>query len=138
MFVRSRMSRDVVYRKSGKEFVIKAGTVSAIDENIVSAKELKSLYGSRIDVISKGFDDVPPIKKAIKPAKKLNVEAPKQKPEPPKKLDNTLIDNILDELKGEEKEKGKEEAPKKVTRSRATSKKTSATKKAARKNSKKS
>lgn len=136
MFVRSRMSRDVVYRKSGKEFVIKAGTVSAIDENIVSAKELKSLYGSRIDVISKGFDDVPPIKKAIKPAKKLNVEAPKQKPEPPKKLDNALIDNILDELKDEEKEK--EEAPKKVTRKRAASKKTSATKKAARKNSKKS
>jgi hypothetical protein len=49
MFVRSLMDRDVVYRKGGFDWVIKAGTVTYVDENKVSAKEIKGLYGSRIN-----------------------------------------------------------------------------------------
>ena len=48
MFVRSLMSKDVIYRKGGLSLVIKAGTSTYVDENKVSAKELKSLYGDRV------------------------------------------------------------------------------------------
>ena len=109
MFVRSRMTRDMVYRKGGKEWVIKAGTISSIDENVVTAYELKSLYGSRIDIIARGVTD------EVKPTKPVKSEAPKKleskKVEPPKKLDTNLIDNILNELKGEADKKEKAEKP---------------------------
>ena len=57
MFVRSRMTRDVVYRKGGRDWVIKAGTATSIDESFVSAKELKALYGTRIDIYSVGYSN---------------------------------------------------------------------------------
>ena len=53
MFIRSRMEKDVTYRRKGHVWLIKANSVTFIDENKVTANELKSLYGSRIEVISR-------------------------------------------------------------------------------------
>jgi hypothetical protein len=142
MFVRSRMSRDMIYRKGGKDWVIKAGTISTIDENIVSAQELKSLYGTRIEIISRGWA-AEPKKEAPKVAKaEPKKETPKAvKPQPPKKLNNELIDDILVELKKEEqlkeppKREEPKEPPKQVARRRTTAKK-AATKRATRRSKK--
>ena len=101
MFVRSRMEKDAIYRRKGEVWVIKAGSVTSIDENKVTARELKSLYGSRIEIISRDkLEDEEvkiPIKKEIK-----NIENKEVKVEPNKKpLDEFLIKDILTEIKDE-------------------------------------
>ena len=101
MFVRSRMEKDAIYRRKGGVWVIKAGSVTFIDENKVTARELKSLYGSRIEIISRDKleeEEVKiPVKKEIKVLenKKVKVEANK------KPLDEVLIKDILTEIKDE-------------------------------------
>ena len=101
MFVRSRMEKDVIYRRKGGVWVIKAGSVTFIDENKVTARELKSLYGSRIEIISRdeleGEEVKIPVKKEIKALenKKVKVEVNK------KPLDEVLIKDILTEIKDE-------------------------------------
>lgn len=101
MFVRSRMEKDAIYRRKGGVWVIKAGSVTFIDENKVTARELKSLYGSRIEIISRDkLEDEEvkiPVKKEIKALedKKVKVEANK------KPLDEVLIKDILTEIKDE-------------------------------------
>ena len=121
MFVRSRMSIDVTYRKRGTIWDIKANTVTYIDENKVTAQELKDLYGSRIEIISR--DNIVekekkiPVKKEVKIAEKKKIELPKKKVEfKEKPLGEQSIFEILDEIKkevkGEEKLTGnKEEKP---------------------------
>jgi hypothetical protein len=52
MFVKSSMSRDVKYSKSTGAILIKANTVTLIDDNLVTAKELKDGYGDRITIMS--------------------------------------------------------------------------------------
>ena len=52
MFVKSSMDRDVKYSKSTGAILIKANTVTLIDDNLVTAKELKDCYGSRITIMS--------------------------------------------------------------------------------------
>ena len=52
MFVKSSMGRDVKYSKSTGAILIKANTVTLIDDNLVTAKELKDCYGDRITIMS--------------------------------------------------------------------------------------
>ena len=53
MFVKNKGKIDFHYRKGDYLAVLKAETVSYVDENKVSAKELLSCYGQRIDIISR-------------------------------------------------------------------------------------
>ena len=46
------MDRDVKYAKSTGAILIKANTVTFVDDNLVTAKELKDCYGSRITIMS--------------------------------------------------------------------------------------
>ena len=99
MFVRSRMEKDVTYRRKGNVWIIKANSVTLIDENKVTAKELKDLYGSRIEIISRGTLDKKEDKKVVKEVK---VEKKKEEPKPVRKpLDEMLINDILTEIKDE-------------------------------------
>ena len=52
MFVKSNMNSDVKYCKSTGVILIKANTVTFVDDNLVTAKELKDCYGDRIYVMS--------------------------------------------------------------------------------------
>ena len=53
MFVKSNMSREVRYHKSRGVIVLKPNTVTFVDDNVVSAKELKDCYGDRINIMSR-------------------------------------------------------------------------------------
>lgn len=98
MFVRSRMSTPVVYRKGGYSWTINPSTTTYIDETKVTAKELKACYGDRIDVMSLDNEYVAPVIEAPEPVKEKEV-----KTEPfTEKLDEQLIDNILEEIEAEE------------------------------------
>ena len=57
MFVKSSMDRDVKYAKSTGVVILKANTVTLVDENIVSAKELKACYGNKISIMAQDFVD---------------------------------------------------------------------------------
>ena len=46
------MGRDVKYAKSTGAVLIKANTVTFVDDNLVTAKELKDCYGNRITIMS--------------------------------------------------------------------------------------
>lgn len=104
MFVRSRMEKDVTYRRKGNVWVIKANSVTYIDENKVRAKELKSLYGSRIEIMSRDVleemeKEIPVNKEVVKKVEKKNPVENIEKP-----LDNTMLNDILSEIKKEIKE----------------------------------
>ena len=53
MFVKSNMSKEVKYHKSKGVVVLKPGTVTFVDDNLVTAKELKDCYGDRINIMSR-------------------------------------------------------------------------------------
>ena len=57
MFVKSNMNSDVKYRKSTGTILIKAKTVTFVDDNLVTAKELKDCYGDRIYIMSQELVD---------------------------------------------------------------------------------
>ena len=71
MFVRSRLEKDIVYRKKGKNWTIKAGTVTYIDEAQVTAQELRKLYSTRIEIMSRERLEV--MEKEIPVRKEFNV-----------------------------------------------------------------
>lgn len=103
MFVRSRLSKDIVYRKRGKDWVIKAGTVTYIDENQVSAQELRKLYSTRIEIMSRerleAIEKEIPIKEEIEKIQGITeVQVDKSKKEEKVRT----IDEILTEIKKEE------------------------------------
>ena len=100
MFIRSLMNRDVIYRKGGFSWVIKAGTVTSIDENRVSAKELKNLYGSRIIVISRDAEEDKVAEMIIKKQEKVIKE--NEVKSPVGVLDETSIDAIIAQIEAEE------------------------------------
>ena len=110
MFVRSLMDKDVIYRKGGLSWTIKANTVTFIDEVRVSAKELKGLYGSRIIIISKDAveDEI------AEPIIKRQKEELEKKPSSTL-LDEKLIDDIIAQIEAEESsgtgDKGDEDKP---------------------------
>lgn len=47
------MSKEVTYHKSTGAVVLKPGTVTYVNENLVTAKELKDCYGDRINIMSR-------------------------------------------------------------------------------------
>ena len=47
------MSKEVRYNKSNCSIVLKPNTVTYVDENLVSAKELKDCYGDRVNIMSR-------------------------------------------------------------------------------------
>lgn len=97
MFVRSLMDKDVIYRKGGFAWVIKARTVTLIDETKVSAKELKGLYGDRIIIISKdSIED-----EVAKPIVERQIAELDKKPSDTL-LDETLIDDIIAQIEAED------------------------------------
>ena len=109
MFVRSRMEKDVTYRRKGNVWVIKANSVTYIDENKVRAKELKSLYGSRIEIMSRDVleemeKEIPVNKEVVKKVERKNPVENVEKP-----LDNIMLNDILSEIKKEIKGETKEE-----------------------------
>ena len=108
MFVKNKEKIDFNYRKNGYLAVLKAGTVSYVDETKISAKELLACYGQRIDIISRelALEIAPKIKEVKKEEKKA---APK-KVETVKKedLNDSFIEKILGEIEGEDKAKKEE------------------------------
>ena len=97
MFVRSLMDKDVIYRKGGFAWVIKARTVTLIDETKVSAKEIKGLYGDRIIIISKdSIED-----EVAKPIVERQIAELDKKPSDTL-LDETLIDDIIAQIEAED------------------------------------
>jgi hypothetical protein len=110
MFVKNKASIDFKYRKSGYLAVLKAGTVSYVDENKITAKELLGCYGQRIDIISRDLvEEIAPhvVKEEVKEA--IKKEAPKATEAIKKEeLNDSFIEKVLGEIEGEVK---KEEAP---------------------------
>ena len=47
------MQKEVKYYKSTGVIVLKPGTVTYVDDNLVTAKELKDCYGDRINIMSR-------------------------------------------------------------------------------------
>ena len=97
MFVRSLMSKDVTYRKGGLSLIIKAGTSTYVDENKVSAKELKSLYGDRVVISTR--DGIELAKELPKP---IFVKKEEKKPVV---LNEDLIEDVIAQIEAEEKAK---------------------------------
>ena len=93
MFVRSRMSGPVIYRKCGKSWTIKPYSVTLIDDPRVSARELKMYYGSKIEIIS---DEVTQeTRQPEKDVVKSKVEVK------PRRVDESSLDALLDEVNKE-------------------------------------
>ena len=131
MFVKNKASIDFKYRKSGYLAILKAGTVSYVDESKVSARELIGCYGQRIDVISRDLvEEIAPHaikeeKAALKEA--IKKEAPKAKEIVKKEeLNDSFIEKVLGEIEKEEKAETKtpaapkkEEKPAKAPKAKA-------------------
>lgn len=115
MFVKNKEKIDFNYRKSGYLAVLKAESVTYVDETKITAKELKDCYGQRIDIISRelALEIAPKVEEAKKAEKNV---APK-KVETVKKedLNDSFIEKILGEIEGEDKVKKEEKKPEIVT-----------------------
>lgn len=98
MFVRNRENIDFKYRKRGKCVVLKANTVTFIEDTFATPEELRSCYGQRIEVISKDFED-----KAVNSVNKNEI----------KKVVEVQQDNVIDNLLAEVEKELKEEEDKK-------------------------
>ena len=100
MFVKNKENLDFKYRKNGYLALLKANTVSYVDETKVTAKELLACYGQRIDIISREL--------AIEIAPSLG-DTKSKAPKAPKKvetvkksdLNDSFIEQILGEIEGE-------------------------------------
>lgn len=112
MFVKNKASIDFKYRKSGYLAVLKAGTVSYVDENKITAKELLGCYGQRIDIISRDLvEEIAPhvVKEEETVKEAIKKEAPKATETIKKEeLNDSFIEKVLGEIEGEVK---KEETP---------------------------
>lgn len=98
MFVRSRLSKDIVYRKRGKDWIIKSGTVTYVDENQVTAQELRKLYSTRIEIMTR--EHLETMEKEI-PVIENKKDTILEKDINRKPLDNSVLDEILTEIKDE-------------------------------------
>ena len=93
MFVRNRENIDFKYWTSGKCILLKASTVTFVDESIVSAKKLKDCFGQRIEIINQATNNSEAHKEAvISEVKKAQVQPV---------ADNENIDNILSQIEEE-------------------------------------
>ena len=102
MFVRNRASIDFKYRKSDYLVVLKANTVTYVDENKVSAKELRGCYGQRIEIISRDIAEDIATPHTVEEA--IKKEAPKAtKIIKKEELNDSFIEKVLEEIEGEVK-----------------------------------
>ena len=100
MFVKNKEKIDFHYRKGTYLAVLKALTVSYVDENKVSARELLDCYGQRIDIISRdlALQIAPHVKEEKKETKR---KAPKVVETVRKEdLNDKFIEKILGEIGG--------------------------------------
>ena len=95
MFVKSNMAKEVKYNKSKGSIVLKPNTVTYVDDNLVSAKELKDCYGDRISIMSRSL------------VERIIVETA------PKDVDN-LIDTVKEEKVEPVEETGKDETSEEI------------------------
>ena len=82
------MQKEVKYYKSTGVIVLKPGTVTYVDDNLVTAKELKDCYGDRINIMSR--ETVEKIIKETAPAPVVEEKKPAPvavKVEAPKKVE---------------------------------------------------
>lgn len=80
------MQKEVKYYKSTGVIVLKPGTVTYVDDNLVTAKELKDCYGDRINIMSR--ETVEKIIKETAPAPVVEEKKPAAvKVEAPKKVE---------------------------------------------------
>ena len=100
MFVKNKAKVDFNYRKGDYVAVLKAGTVSQVDETKVSARELLACYGQRITVISLDETCEAPVKEV--PVKEAKVETTGVEKIKKEDLNDNFINQILDEIKGDE------------------------------------
>lgn len=106
MFVKNKASIDFNFRKGSYLVTLKAGTVTYVDENRVTARELIGCYGQRIDVISRDLVQETPspvvVKERIKAAQAFKNEEKKIEAAPKKvEFSDSFIDKLLDEIKTE-------------------------------------
>jgi hypothetical protein len=94
MFVKNKASIDFKYRKNDYVAVLKAGQVSLVDEGKVSAEELRSCYGQRIDIISRDI------------IKQTTPETTKKED-----LDETFISKVLEEIENESSDEVDDKEP---------------------------
>lgn len=119
MFVKSSMDIEVVYRKSNSEIKIKPNTVTFIDDSLVTPKELKDCYGSRISIISPQFEEqvikeisigeqVEEVKEEVKEEPKDEV-VEEQVEETKEETTETPVEETKEEIKKEVKDEPKKD-----------------------------
>lgn len=99
MFVKNKATVDFKYRKGDYVAVLKAGTVSQVDETKVSAKELIDCYGQRISVIS--LDNIPEPAAPKFGTPRVTTTTNKVTTVKKEELNDQFIDKILGEIKEE-------------------------------------
>ena len=99
MFVKNKENVDFKYRKGSYLVVLKANTVTQVDDTKVSAKELIDCYGQRIKVISHDVVEevTPQAKKEYKVEIVKGVDTVKKD-----ELDDSFIEKVLEEIKEED------------------------------------
>ena len=100
MFVRNRKNIDFNYNKSGKVIVLKANTVTLVDDSLVTAKELINCYGQRIEIIGQGVEEAP---KEV-----VNKEVQKPAPQP---ASDKVLEDILEQVQKELDKAAQDKAP---------------------------
>ena len=109
MFVKNKERIDFKYRKGTYLAVLKAMTVSYVDETKVTAKDLLDCYGQRIDIISRDLAaELAPLvtrdeKKAVKKAETKKAEPKKVETVKKDDLNDSFIEKILGEIEDENK-----------------------------------
>lgn len=56
MYIKSKVDKDLLLKYEGHEEIIKANTVTHID-NFISAKKVKEIYGDRIEILAEHTED---------------------------------------------------------------------------------
>ena len=111
MFVKNKEKLDFKYRKNGYLALLKANTVSYVDETKVTAKELKACYGQRIDIISREVieDDKKEVGETQITAPEKTEATTKIETVRKEELNNSFIEKVLGEIEGEGAPEGTKE-----------------------------
>ena len=111
MFVKNKEKLDFKYRKNGYLALLKANTVSYVDETKVTAKELKACYGQRIDIISREVieDDEKEVGETQMVTPEKTEATTKIETVRKEELNNSFIEKVLGEIEGEGAPEGTKE-----------------------------
>jgi hypothetical protein len=117
MFVKNKEKIDFKYRKGNYLAILKALSVSYIDETKVTAQELINCYGQRIDIISRDVAaEVTPEVKEEKKVEKVQPTVSKKEVTVKKSdLDDSFLEKVLGEIKEEENNCGNPEGTETTT-----------------------